>query len=291
MILMKKLIILSYCILLASFVATAQEAAKDSVLRSKKGIPILPQKGDWGIGFDAIPYLNYAGNMFNNKSNNTLNLGTQTIFGRYFISDNAAIRGIVSVNQYSNLSERYVRDDAAYTADPLANINTKTTDTYKSNHTEYVIGLGYQKFRGYGRLKGFYGFQAGFGVSRDHYFFTYGNPMTTVNSEPTSISWGSNQTGSIRTLEIDNGITKTVNVGLIAGVECYIFPKICIGGEINLSLSNSWKSQGNSKYEHLNNTVVEEYDVADSPKGRTSTSFTSKSYSQQAGTLYLMFHF
>ena len=54
------------------FLATAT-FAQDG-LTSKKGEAYLPEAGDWALGFDANPFLNYAGNMFNGSLNNTLKL-------------------------------------------------------------------------------------------------------------------------------------------------------------------------------------------------------------------------
>ncbi|HEY4784600.1 MAG TPA: hypothetical protein VIH57_01065 [Bacteroidales bacterium] len=280
---MKKILLSSYIIFVA--IALNAQVATDSVLRSKKGIPILPQKGDWAIGIDALPYLNYLGNIFNNSNNNSLHLGSQTLYGRYFISNDAAIRVLISIDQSSDLHSYYVRDDAAYVADPLS--NTKTTDTYKSNYTAYTLDLGYQKFRGYGRLKGFYGAHVGFGYDKTHEYYTYGNPITVANSSPTTY-WG-NQ--SSRTLEYVYGAEKTVNLGGIAGVEYYFLPKVCIGGEITLSFSYSWRSQSYDKYEKLNNTVVQQYEEANTPAGRTNTSLFTERPANYGGSLYVMFHF
>ena len=40
-------------------------------LTSKKGEPILPEAGDWGISTDATPFLNYAGNFFGKSAFNS----------------------------------------------------------------------------------------------------------------------------------------------------------------------------------------------------------------------------
>jgi hypothetical protein len=283
---MKKIII-SSLIILVSYAINAQEAIKDSVLRSKKGIPVLPQKGDWAIGADALPYLEYVGNIFNNTQGNSLNLDDQTLYGRYFISDNTAIRASLHIDGENHLNQVYVADDAAHVADPLS--NAKTTDTYKYIYSYHSLELAYQKFRGYGRLRGFYGANVGFGFSRERYKYTYGNPISVANPTP-HIGYGSYTNGK-RVLEIDNGNTKSIMVGVLAGVEYYFAPKICIGGEISLSLSSSWNSQGDGKYERLNGSIVEESKEAITPKGRDNTIFATNSPSNYRGSLYLMFHF
>ena len=56
---------------------------------SKKGIPILPEQGDWAIGVDAAPFFIYAGNMlngnaFNANPNFNFTSGTN-LYGKYFV--------------------------------------------------------------------------------------------------------------------------------------------------------------------------------------------------------------
>jgi hypothetical protein len=288
---MRKLIIcLSFAIVSLSI--AAQDS--DSILRSKKGIPILPQKGDWAIGANAAPYLRYLGNIFNNSTRNSLTFDETTLYGRYYLSGKTALRFTLSMGNSNDLTSGFVPDDAAIYADPLS--RAKTTDTRKVVTTSNYADVAYLKFRGYGRLLGFYGAHAGFGFSRTHTYYTYGNPITTANAAPNSINDWNNLTYTnigVRTLEQDNSVTKTAYLGLVAGIEYYFAPKMCIGTEIALNAAHSWKSQGNSVYERLNGTNVEEYDIADSPKGRTSTTLSTRYAADYGSTysLYLMFHF
>lgn len=265
------------------------QVTTDSVLRSKKGIPILPQKGDWAIGVDAIPYFRYLGNIFNNTANNSLTVGTQTIYGRYFIANDAAIRLVLGIKNDNIYDRRYVQDDAAVMLDPLS--QAQVEDLRKTRISGYTVNVGYQKFRGYGRLKGFYGFNVGFGASRTKDIYSYGNEITVTNPTPTTTNYGSN-VATFRTLENDGGIVCNINGGLLAGFEYYFAPKICVGAEVNLNLSHSWRTQANYKYEHLNGTVVEVLDKATTPNGRTETLLQSNEYNTNyAGNLYLIFHF
>ncbi|MCB0380481.1 MAG: hypothetical protein KDD24_04440 [Flavobacteriales bacterium] len=57
----------------AIFAATAT-FAQDG-LTSKKGEAYLPEAGDWAIGIDANPFLNYAGNLFNGNTGNGIGAG------------------------------------------------------------------------------------------------------------------------------------------------------------------------------------------------------------------------
>ena len=98
-------------LLLLSLYANSQEIS-DTILRSKKGIPILPAKNDWAIGADVLPFLQLIGNIFYNVPDNETNVIYQTIYGRYMISNNAAIRANFSISNSQTYERLYVQDDA-----------------------------------------------------------------------------------------------------------------------------------------------------------------------------------
>src|SRR5690554_8175712 len=69
--------------------AFEQEQEEENTTQGSK---YFPKAGDFGIGIDASPFLNYLGNAFNGSSNNQLKLGDNTLYFRYFLSDDAALR-------------------------------------------------------------------------------------------------------------------------------------------------------------------------------------------------------
>jgi hypothetical protein len=280
---MKKTIF-TIALALAAFAPLAAQESGD-VLVGKKGTPILPVAGDIAIGVEATPYLNYLGNMFNNTSNNSLSLGSNTLYSRYFIADDAAIRIALKIKNTTDINRYYVRDDARIMQDPLS--NAQAEDVYTNKNREYTLAIGYQKFRGYGRLRGFYGAQVFAGLAKNSYEYSYGNPITALNTAPTT-HWS---TGTERTLNGDNGLSTTLGIGGLAGVEYYFAPKICIGGELNLNYSYSKTGQGDSTTEKWIGTNVVEQTTPSSP-GDTKTSLsTSRPGTFVSGQIYLMFHF
>ena len=52
----------------------------------------------------------------------------------------------------------------------------------------------------------------------------------------------------MRAIEYNNGAVNAFQLGGFVGVEYYILPKICIGGEYSLMYKTSWGSQSNAKY-------------------------------------------
>lgn len=294
---MKKVIFAIALSLTSLATVSAQDEAavseSGSALVSRKGIAILPQAGDFAIGVEATPYLNYFGNMFSGYTDekNTLDLGAQTIYGRYFLADDAAVRVMFKIDNSTDVDRSYVRDDAAYYANPLS--TAQTQDAYTSRNREYVIGLGYQKYRGYGRLRGFYGAQLMVGFEKDSYEYSYGNPITSLNTAPTTSYYGSVAT---RTLKGDDGLTTSFGIGALAGVEYYFAPKVCIGGEISLMYGYSKGSQSNYTTERWNGSNVVEEEHLVSPGDTHSQLSTDRPATfgwadNVGGNLYLMFHF
>lgn len=271
-------------LLLLCFVsAKAQDAGQTEAPKSKSAADILPAAGDIAVGIDALPYLNYLGNIFNNTANNTLALGSNTLHFRYYLTEETAVRVMLSINSTSNIQKFYVQDDAARFADPLSQalVEDKTT----TNTNAYALNLGYIMTRGYNRLRGFYGLQIGYGRNRTTQTMQYGNNITVENNSP------STHLGKLaeRTLEGDNGLVQNFGGGLIAGVEYYFLPKICIGGEFCLDYTYTWGSQSNIKTEQLVGNGIVEMDKPAAPGNKSSvlTTFRPATY----GGLYLMFHF
>jgi hypothetical protein len=267
----------------------AQDTEQATVIKSSSNTDILPAAGDIALGADALPYLNYLGNMFNSTSNNTLALGKQNLYFRYYLSESTAIRLILGVNSTTNINNYYVQDDAAIFADPLS--QAKLIDKEKIYTNGINVNVGFMKTRGYARLRGFYGVQVGYGFNRTSYDYQYGNNFTIANSNPSTANTSQFVGGRLakRLLEKDNGLVQNINAGLFMGVEYYFLPKICIGGEVAFNFLYQWGSQSNSKYEQVIGSQIVQTDEVAAPGNKTI--FLGTWRPATYGGLYLMFHF
>jgi hypothetical protein len=243
-------------------------------LTSKKGEPILPEAGDWGIGIDATPFLQYAGNFFGKTTSNTAPafnfFANQTICGKYFVDAQTAYRGSLRLGFGGN-TQRHMVDNRSINSgsgsypDPAARVE----NVYKQSNTALGLAAGIEKRRGKTRLQGYYGGEVGIYVSSSKERFTYGNalnPVSTstvvmVNSDDefagtantTSLVVAPGQIGQARLLERKNGTQFSFGLRGFVGVEYFIFPKISLGGEFGWGLgitstsniSNKWESVGN----------------------------------------------
>ncbi len=172
---MKKVTVFAVSILFAG-IASAQD------LTSKKGETILPEEGDYALGFDAAPFLNYVGNFLNQAGNNApgadyVNGFNQTIVGKMFKDAQTAYRAKVRLGFGSTTRKNLVNDDAN-TTDP----NARVEDEQKSSYTSVTLGAGLEKRRGNTRVQGLFGGEVLVGFTNRNTTSTFGNSFSTTNT-------------------------------------------------------------------------------------------------------------
>ena len=137
---MKKFALIIAVVFGAIVVSNAQE------LKSKAGVPILPEAGDYAIGIDATPIFNFFGNMIKINSGaafadpaawNFVD-GTNAIYGKYYKDAETAYRVTVRLHGGTTTNKNYVTDDVNFASDPLA----KVEDKQKVGAHDYIIGAG-----------------------------------------------------------------------------------------------------------------------------------------------------
>lgn len=254
-------------------------------LTSKKGEPILPEAGDWGIAIDATPFLNYAGNMFGKTANNvapTWNFFTtaQTITGRYFKDAKTVYRGSLRIGMGSN-TVREMQANRMLTANSVTANGFPTGVTQVENswkHSNTTIGLagGIEMRKGKTRLQGYYGGEAGIYMNMQKDTYKYGNTLA-VNLTPTGPAQNTNVTvtaadnvggsgnvvaatgifqggaGSARITEKKAGTTISFGVRGFIGAEYFVLPKMSIGGEFGWGLGLSTTGKSKTTYEATGN--------------------------------------
>jgi len=240
---MKKLFVVLFIMATGALSVNAQDATTTTTttttsgpIMSKRGFPILPQGGDWGISFNAIPLMNYVGSVFSNAGNNAANYsafpntGAQAITARKFIDDNTAYRAMLRFDLGSTTTKFNSQDDAAVAADPTS---TSTVEDKKaSKNSNIQIGGGIEKRKGVGRVQGIYGAMVMIGKTGGSSKYTYGNAFSNTTPNPTSHNFGSNiPAAGSRTTETKTG--SGFNVGLVGfiGAEYFIAPKLSLGAE------------------------------------------------------------
>ena len=241
-------------------------------LTSKKGEPILPEAGDYMIGIDATPFLNYAGNFFGKTTANaapTFNFmnANNMIVGKYFKDATTAYRVGIRLGLNNQATKKELVDVTA-PATTFPTLPSMKVD--KLNHSQNTIGLtvGLEKRKGKTRLQGFYGadFML-FGSSvKDKY--TYGQSVDGVTANLVAVTalntsnfgtnittiGGSNATsGRVTSKKVGNGIG--FGARAFIGAEYFILPKISIGGEFGWGIGYMTGGKTVTTVESMNGTT------------------------------------
>lgn len=256
-------------LLIAALFTAGLSFAQDG-LTSKKGVPILPEAGDYAIGFDASNVINYAGNLLNAGNNagqvGNLNLmNANTIYGKMFVDANMAYRGMVRLGFGSVTDKTTVNDVTSTTGGTVE-------DEEKMSNFNITIGGGIEYRRGKGRLQGVYGPMAMINLGTSKTENTYGNALTATNP-------------GTRTTEDKNGSTFGFALGGFGGVEYFFAPKMSLGAEIGWTIALNSTGTGETTTETWNGTAVESTTVENA--GGSSFGFDTR----PNANISLNFHF
>lgn len=225
------------------------------ILKTKKGLVILPEAKDWRISGGADALLNYAGNMFNKDYNYAFSpLYGQSISLSYFKSATKAYVATLSTSIQNETKTNYVSDD----------LNTSSTykevmDKRKFNKTYVALSFGIEKRKGQRRLQGIYGASAWASINKSSYNYSYGNAFSSSNTTPTSTSTYGNfdypSISNIRTTKDNSGLTIGFGATLKVGVEYFFAPKISIGAAYYFGPSVSFTGKGSRQTESFTNNT------------------------------------
>jgi hypothetical protein len=246
-----------YIIILALGVSAFAYGQADSLgksgvkLVSKKGIPILPQKGELALGIDAYPIFDYLGGVFSNDGATppSFDYGRPTgIYGKYMLENDLAIRANFRFDVSSN-SDLYVVPKSTLTYDPLAPEYVEDEVIYHNNYLH--LGVGIEKLRGKSRIQGKYGAEIIFGSMQYTTDYVYGNSITNEFNTPETFN-NDYYNGSDRVLTdyVDKGLY--IGARGFLGIEFFVGPKISLGGEFGYSYIYQWSQNRITEYQYWN---------------------------------------
>ena len=275
--------------------AFAQENDKNGEVNmmSKRGEYILPVEGDFALGINAIPMVNYFGNLFNGHAGNSASFETFThnfltrttpvLFGKYYLTDKSAIRAGLLIGVYNETDRENVMMNQQI-PDPKVTV----TDIMKSTETDLGLGADYLMYRGKGRVQGFYGGGLYLNYTKTKATYSYGNLITTEFSAPYwyDFAAGATTSGGDRVLSNSGDRSFGVILSGVVGVEYFIAPKISIGGEFRLGLYTGYDFKGYRTVERWTGT---EREIETLPKDANDGRIAFRNAS--TGSLFMMFHF
>lgn len=274
-------------------------------IQNKNDVDIMPVKGEFAIGVNAAPVLTYMGNIFGLSSSNTsLNtnkflsnsFGGNTIYGKYMLTNDNAIRASFRIADYDNLQRYDVFDDSKNSPD------STVVDTRNYDNNTINLGVGYEFRRGTTRLRGIYGGDFMLFRSHTNNEYTYGNAYSLGNMTPTSQF---NATGGYmgtdgapvaeRLLMSKSGTTLGAGLRAFAGVEYFFAPKMCIGTEFGWTMTVSRTGQSMTKTEQFDPNATNEDGSVGGVVFKENVTSGSRTFNLDTdnfnAALYLMFYF
>tara|TARA_Y100000589_G_scaffold205004_1_gene193414 strand:+ start:21438 stop:22295 length:858 start_codon:yes stop_codon:yes gene_type:complete len=285
---MKKRVLLVASIFAATF-TFAQDGAE---LTSKKGETILPEAGDYAIGFNAAPFLNYAGNLFSSAGNTapTANFATPdfSIIGKYFVDAQTAYRGRVRIG-FGSSTNKVLTDTSLIANGGVGRPEDQGSyieDVYKSSYKQITLGAGLEKRKGNTRIQGYYGgeFLISFGGSSAKN--TYGLEMNDNTTQYSNV-------GTSRTLSVTGGNMFGLGLRGFIGAEIFVFPKLSISAEYGWGLMMSTTGETVTKTENwqlASSTATSPSLVETETKTGGSSAFGIDT-DNNGGQLNIIFHF
>ncbi|MDR0413674.1 MAG: outer membrane beta-barrel protein [Dysgonamonadaceae bacterium] len=289
---MKKIIIATLlCLSSLPFVAAQEPEGNEAPFVNKQNISYFPKAGDFALGVDATPFLDYLGNLFSQNGGNQApefesELG---IYGKYFIEDNRAIRAKLLLDFSKESYKQTVPNDHELLVNPT-NTNATVVDTKNQVNNGIFLNIGYEFRRGKGRLQGFYGADLLLGYGNVKYTYKYGNPITAANQSPSTADfYSSHFRNGDRVLEQKTGYAFTAGVGAFVGVEYFIAPLVSLGGEFNLNFLYETTGQSEITRERFMGTGVQEYNVRE--RLPNDEAFRTGLFTRPTGSLFVMFYF
>ena len=304
--------ILALAVVLGASTVFAQD------LTSRKGENYLPEAGDWAIGIDGAPILNYIGNFFGKQNDNTFANGiwgysnpNMLITGKYFKEDNFAFRGGLRIGFNSDKDINLVDNRTANPANWPA-LSALVENSEKRSNSAVGLNFGVEWRKGTTRLQGYYGAEIGFMIQGQKRTYEYGNALAnSVATIPVDVTGDDNFNNNVinmtdgdgnailgRILEEKDGMRFSLGLRAFIGAEYFIIPKLSLGGEFGWGVGFATQGAGSRTVE----TVGYAAGATDSQLA-TITSETGKSSSfgldvstinplfGPVGRLNLTFHF
>ncbi len=273
-------------------------------LTSKKGFTILPEAGDYVIGFNAVPVVDFflnVSDVWDNSGQTAAHPGyvtgfNQVLVGKYFLEDQKAIRAKLAINTTSVKTNTFFDDPFDMTANPGDPDQWgELQDIKKAGSSEIILGGGMEFRRGHNRLQGFYGGEALLGFSSASAKYTWAVEM---NNESMTNGY-TNGDGSLlngRPLDVKTGLGITFGLRGFAGVEYFFAPKISLAAEFGWGFGISTTPRGSVTTENWDGVALAaEEETSEGLGSSSSMGFQVDNGISKAlapsGALIMYFHF
>lgn len=226
--------------------------AQDDAMKTKKGFVILPEAGDYVLGFDAVPVLDYASNVADimgsaavAKHPGYVTGMNNIIVGKYFVTDKKAYRVRFGINTTKTTTKTFGDNPLFPSKVGTVDAENILISTTKTGNAKYFLAAGLELRRGHNRLQGFYGGEFLFGYATTNTTNKYEIEYNKSNIDSTNAG----STNLSRNLSTKSGGAITIGLRGFTGVEYFVLPKISIGAEFGWGLGVTTTPRGKTNTE------------------------------------------
>ncbi|MFN8153041.1 MAG: hypothetical protein U0Y08_01980 [Bacteroidia bacterium] len=229
-------------IALLAFVLSGGCLMAQNPIKNKDGVVLTPEPGEFALNIDAVPFLKYAGSLFNDQSDAPYaSFGSNyplTFTGLYMKKENFAYRAKVK------LGFGVQKADSLVARIGSTNPNETVANETKLSTSNITLGAGIQKWRGKTRVQAYYGGEVLFSIGTEKTSYTYGNPLSSENQ-------------ATRLKSEKPGNTFGFMLRGFVGIEYFFSPKVSLGAEFGWGPSILSTGQGETQSESWNGSGTE----------------------------------
>ncbi len=286
---------------------------------SKSKVVNLPKQGDIAFGVNLMPILDFAGNIANGNTDNTISdvggspwtdsyyddtevgniLSPEvSILAKYMLTDEIAVKVNLGFTSTKDVANNYSYDYMAYLDNPLS--EAKVIDTKTTSSSVVALSVGGEYRIGQRRLVGIVGVNFLFAKESKFEEYSMGNELSLVNQAPSAnylnqdfIADESYQvdyfTETYMVEKYGDDFTNHYGLGIDLGVEYMLASQVAIGGSVSIyglytvTPSQYLKTVGFN----TNTNAVEYHTELTAPESHTWTFGTSN----MGAKIYTMFYF
>ncbi len=255
-------------------------------LMSKKGEAILPEAGDYALGFDAVPLFNAI--KFNDANAKIAAGYPNKYFGvmmKRFTDAKTATRYGVRFN----VGNTVFRDDVQLYNNQAPDGSKTVENKISTKNFDATLSYGKEMRRGNTRVQGYHGAEGLISLGAKRTTVEYGNDlrdMEDVNPYVgTNEGYGSDN--SVYLNQSRSGVAFGIGARAFIGVEYFIAPKISLNAEYGIAAMYTTAGRG----ERDVTTVSGGNDTENTVTGTTKTSMFNLSTDVTQGAVRVIFHF
>ncbi len=212
-------------------------------LMSKKGEAILPEAGDYALGFDAVPLFNAI--KFND-ANARIGAGYPNQYFGAMVKRFSDAKTAWRFGVRAGFNNTTVKEDVNEFSNQVEDNTNTVENRISTTGFDVTLSIGQEYRRGNTRVQGYYGYEGIISLASNRVDIEYGNDFSDLpDANPyvgTNPAYGSDN--SLYISKSRSGVGFGVGARAFLGVEYFIAPKISLNAEYGFAATLNTNGRG-----------------------------------------------